>query len=152
MVPNIKSAFEEVFHRLDAMEAKWESKLEEVKSSLRDRDAEVDRRLSALEETEARVPAIPFELERRVVALERVCNASINTPERISTLEHHCIALSQSALVANNWGRELGERVGEVERRTDDLELIRLSEIRDERNDRVAALEDAEAVFGEWKP
>lgn len=80
MEPNIKSAFEEVFHRLDAMEAKWESKLEEVKSSLRDHDAEVDRRLSALEETEARVPAIPVELERRVVALERVCNASINTP------------------------------------------------------------------------
>jgi hypothetical protein len=80
MEPNIKSAFEEVFRRLDAMEAKWESKLEEVQSSLRDRDAEVDRRLSALEETEARVPAIPVELERRVVALERVCNASINTP------------------------------------------------------------------------
>jgi hypothetical protein len=51
--------------------------------------------------------------------------------------------------VVDNWGRE---RIREVERRTDDLELIRLSEIRDERDDRVAALEDAAAAFGEWKP
>lgn len=51
MEPNIKSAFNEVFRRLDAMEAKWESKLEEVKSSRLDRDAEVDHRLVALEDS-----------------------------------------------------------------------------------------------------
>jgi hypothetical protein len=146
MDPNIKSAFDEVFRRLDAMEVKWESKLEVVKSSCQDCDAEVDRRISALEDAGARLPAVPVDLERRVAALEGVCNASVNIPERISSLERYSIALSQSMVAADNWNHDLDARVGEVERRTDDLELIRLFEIRDERDDRVAALEDSVAV------
>lgn len=152
MEPNIKSAFDEVFRRLDAMEVKWESKLEEVKSSCQDRDVEVDRRISALEDAGARLPAVPVDLERRVAALEGVCNASVNIPERISSLERYNIALSQSMVVADNWNHDLDARVGEVERRTDDLELIRLFEIRDERDDHVAALEDSVAAFVEWQP
>jgi hypothetical protein len=43
-------------------------------------------------------------------------------------------------------------RVGELEHRADDLDLIRITEIRDERDDRVSALEGAAEVFDEWRP
>lgn len=39
-----------------------------------------------------------------------------------------------------------------MERRVDDLELICLSEIHDERDDRVSALEATAASFEEWRP
>ena len=102
MEPNIKFAFDEVFHRFNAMEVKWESKLEEVNNSCQDRDVEVDRRISTLEKVGSRSPVVPVDLERRVAALVGVCNASVNIPERISSLERYCIALSQSAVATDN--------------------------------------------------
>jgi hypothetical protein len=76
MEPNIKSALDEVFRRLDAMETKWESKLEEVKGSHMDRDTEVDQRISVLEEAGARSSTVPVELERR-------WRASVSIPEQL---------------------------------------------------------------------
>ncbi|CAD6257863.1 unnamed protein product [Miscanthus lutarioriparius] len=48
--------------------------------------------------------------------------------------------------MADDWDRSIDQRVGELEQRTDDLELIRITEIHDERDDRVVALESANEV------
>lgn len=44
-------------------------------------------------------------------------------------------------MVADNWGAHFDERVSDLEHRMNELELIRLYEIRDERDERVSALE-----------
>lgn len=49
-----------------------------------------------------------------------------------------------------NWNRDLDACINEVEKRADDLKLIRLCEIRDERDDHVSALEEATAANEEW--
>jgi hypothetical protein len=46
-----------------------------------------------------------------------------------------------------NWNHELESRVAEMEKRADDLELIRLSEIHNEREDHISALEAAVAAY-----
>lgn len=71
---------------------------------------------------------------------------------RLRALEDYCSAQSEAAVVAAEWNHDISGRVGELEQKVDDLELIRITEIRDERHDRVAALEDAAAVFDEWRP
>jgi hypothetical protein len=95
---------------------------------------------------------VPAEFERRVSELERSSEVSINIPEWISALERFCVALSQSAVMNRNWNHDLNARIDEMEKRADDLELIRLFEIRDERDDRVSALEGAAAAYEEWRP
>jgi hypothetical protein len=46
-------------------------------------------------------------------------------------------------MVADNWGAHFDSRVDDLEQRMVDLELIRLAEIHDERDDRVEATEQA---------
>ena len=55
-------------------------------------------------------------------------------------------------MAANNRSRDLDARIGDMERRANDLKLIRLFEIHDERDDRVSALEASMAALEEWQP
>lgn len=68
------------------------------------------------------------------------------TDSRIASLEDFASSQYTAAVVADNWGSHFDSRVSDLEQRMADLELIRLSEIRDERDDR---MEDLEGVVGE---
>ncbi|XP_021317789.1 uncharacterized protein LOC110435983 [Sorghum bicolor] len=131
MDPAVKSAFEELIRRFDSFDAKWEARFADAESARRDHDDETERRLAAVEAFTSSVPG---------------------PAARHSALEDYCSANSEAAVAAEEWNRGFSNRVGELEEKMDDLELIRFSEMRDERDDRVAALEDAAVVFDEWRP
>lgn len=158
----MKSAFEEVLKRFDA---KWEAKFAGSESVKQERAAETDRRLTALEQTSAAVATTAAHVSAleqtsaavaattaRVSALEQSSTAVASTPACVSALEAFCSAQSEAMAVANDWGRSMDLRVGELEQRADDLELIRITEICDERDARVEALKGAQQVFDEWRP
>lgn len=50
-------------------------------------------------------------------------------------LEVYCAAQSEATVVAANWGRSTDQRVGDLKQRMDDVELLRLLKLRDERDD-----------------
>ena len=131
MDPAVKSAFEEIIRRFDSFDAKWEARFADAESARRNHDDETERRLAAVEAFTNSVPG---------------------PAARLSALEDYCSANSEAAVAAEEWNRGFSNRVGELEEKMDDLELIRFSEMRDERDDRVAALEDAAVVFDEWRP
>jgi hypothetical protein len=54
-------------------------------------------------------------------------------------------------MVADNWGAHFDSRVDDLEQRMVDLELIRLAEIHDERDDRVEATEQAVGDLQSWR-
>jgi hypothetical protein len=131
MDPAIKSAFEELIRRFDSFDAKWEARFTDVESARQDRDDEAEQRLAALVAFSNSVPGVA---------------------SRLTALEDYCSANSEAAVAAEEWNRGITNRIGELEQKMDDLELIWFSEMQDERDDRVAALEDVAAVFDEWRP
>ncbi|CAD6242237.1 unnamed protein product [Miscanthus lutarioriparius] len=64
-----------------------------------------------------------------------------------ASLEVFCTAQYTAATVADNWGGQFEERFVELEQRVGNLELIRITEIHDERYDRVFALESATSAL-----
>ena len=129
--PTVKSAFEEVLKRFDSFDAKWEAKFAGAEASTKEHAAEVDR---------------------RIIALEDICSGIPATRTRLSSLETFCSDQSEQNVVADDWGRSVEWCLGELEQRADDIELIWFMEIRDKRDDRVAALESATEVFNKWRP
>lgn len=71
---------------------------------------------------------------------------------RLTSLEHFASSQYTAAVVADNWGGQFSDRVTDLEQRVLDLELIRFGEIRDECDDRVAALESAAEEYQAWRP
>ena len=71
---------------------------------------------------------------------------------RIKSLEDFAAAQYTAAVVSDNWGAHFDERVSDLEQRMMDLELIRIHEINDERDDRVAAVEGAVGEINDWRP
>jgi len=131
MDPSVKSSFEEVLRRFDSFDAKWEAKFAAAEAVSQERAAEADRRF---------------------IRLERSCAAIPMLEAHVASLDTFCSAQSEQNAVANDWGRAVERRVGELEHHADDLDLIRITEIHDERDDRVSALEGAAEVFDEWRP
>lgn len=127
----VKSAIEAVLKRFNDFNAKWEAKFASVESMRLECVASSDRRFAVLEQTCAGLPAV------------QSC---------VAVLEEFCSEQSEQNVVADEWGRSIDRRVGELEQRTDDLKLIRINEICDELDDRVSALEGAAEVFEEWRP
>jgi hypothetical protein len=70
---------------------------------------------------------------------------------RLSSLEGFAHAQYKAAVVADNWGAHFESRVDDLGQRMADLELIRLAEIRDERDDRVEAAEQAVGDLQSWR-
>ena len=60
---------------------------------------------------------------------------------RVAALEDLTSAQYTAAVVSDNWGARFDLRIDDLEQRMADLELIRLAEIHDERDDRLEALE-----------
>jgi len=127
----VKSSFEEVLRRFDSFDAKWETKFAAAEAVRQERAAEADRRF---------------------IGLERSCAAIPTLEARVSSLDTLYSTQSEQNAVADDWGCTVERRVGELEHRADDLDLIRITEIRDERDDRVSALEGAAEVLDEWRP
>jgi hypothetical protein len=71
---------------------------------------------------------------------------------RLIELENFASTQYTAAVIADNWGSHFDSRVSDLEQRMADLELIRLAEIRDERDDRVEALEGAVEELQAWRP
>jgi hypothetical protein len=67
-------------------------------------------------------------------------------------LEQFSRVQTHAAIVADNWGREIKQRIEEVENYVGDLELIHLRELHGENDDRLATLEVAVAAIEEWRP
>lgn len=72
--------------------------------------------------------------------------------ERLLSLENFASAQYNAAAVADNWGSHFEDRLQDLEHRQADLELIRIHEIRDERDDRVEAVESEVKGITEWRP
>jgi uncharacterized coiled-coil protein SlyX len=79
---------------------------------------------------------------------KRFCDSSVErqerdtvVDERLTSLETFASAQYSAAVVTDNWGSHFEERLQDLEQRTADLELIRIHEIRDERDDWVEAVE-----------
>jgi hypothetical protein len=80
-------------------------------------------------------------LEKRVEDASRAAQEYEQaTDSRIASLEELASSQYTAAVVADNWGSHFDSRVSELEQGMADLELIRLSEIRDERDDRMEDL------------
>ena len=93
-----------------------------------------------------------MEADRRLLTLERSCADLPLLPPRVAAMERFCSDQTEQNVVADDWGRTMERHVGELEQRADDIELIRFTKIRDERDDRVEALENAHQVLDEWRP
>lgn len=87
-----------------------------------------------------------------VAVLEGFSGSIPGAAARIITLEDYCSVQSKAAAVIGEWNHDIADHIREMEQKVDGLELIRFSEMRDERNDRVTALEDTTAVFEDWRP
>ena len=92
------------------------------------------------------------EADHHFIGLERSCAVIPTLEARVSSLDMFCSAQSEQNAVTDDWGRAVERRVGELEHHVDDLDLIRITEIRDERDDQVSTLEGAAEVFDEWRP
>ena len=69
----------------------------------------------------------------------------------IKSLEEYASAQYTVVVVTDNWGAHFEERVSDLEQRMVDLELIRIHEINDERDDMVAAVETAVEELVHWR-
>lgn len=76
----------------------------------------------------------------------------VATEHRISSLEEFVEAEYTAAIVSDNWGAHFNEWVSDLEHRMVDLELVRVHEICDEHDDRVAAVETVTADLVAWRP
>ncbi|XP_066345321.1 uncharacterized protein [Miscanthus floridulus] len=70
---------------------------------------------------------------------------------RITSLESFAFAQYTAAIVADNWGAHFDSCVTDLEQRMADLEMIRVVEYRDERDDRVSTLEEAVGDLQAWR-
>lgn len=71
---------------------------------------------------------------------------------RLASLEQLCNKQAHAAVLSDIRAQDFEQRIEEAEVRMGDLELIRVYELRDERDERVAALESASAILEEWRP
>jgi hypothetical protein len=71
---------------------------------------------------------------------------------RVTQLEENTNAQYTATVVTDNWGTHFDERVSNLEHRMNELELICLYEIRDERDEHVSVLESVVADLDVWRP
>jgi hypothetical protein len=96
-----------------------------------------------------RVPERAAEVDRWSASQHRRVEA---VDLRVAQLEEYTNAQYTAAVVADNWGAHFDEHVSDLEHHMNELELIRLYEIRDERDERVSALEAIAADLEAWRP
>ncbi|CAD6334022.1 unnamed protein product [Miscanthus lutarioriparius] len=117
------------------------------------RDIAVDQHLGSLEEFVSGVPERAAEEDRRLVLLEQRAASTHRRAEafdlRVAQLEDYTNSQYTAAVVVDNWGAHFDERVSDLEHRMNELELIRLYEIWDER---VSALETVVVDLEAWRP
>ncbi|CAD6264066.1 unnamed protein product [Miscanthus lutarioriparius] len=63
-----------------------------------------------------------------------------------------CNTQSHAAVLFDICAQDFEQRIAEAELRMGDLELLRIYELQDERDERVSALESAASVLEEWRP
>jgi chromosome segregation ATPase len=112
--------------------------LEELLKKMDNYDARSAERWGRLEK---RVDDAEASLREREVAVD----------SRLTSLEGLVSAQYTAAAVADNWGSHFEVRLEELDQRMGALELIRLAEIHDERDDRVEDLEGAVGVLQSWR-
>lgn len=175
----LDAKFDEVFHRFDALESRWDSKLAGETAARQQLADATDRWLAALEEGVSAVPGAlahiaalessePSEgVDRHLAALEGVAVATPGmlscitmlekaaVPEgqvHVRALEEYCAAQADAVAETHQWARGIDDRAKVLEEKVGDLEMIHLAEMRDERDDHIEALEDAAKVFDDWRP
>lgn len=79
----------------------------------------------------------------------RECEEAVNA--RIVSLENFASSQYSAPIVADNRGAHFDSRVSDLEQSMSDLELIRLAEIRNKRDDRVEDLEGAVGDLQSWR-
>ena len=68
----------------------------------------------------------------------------------IKSLEDYATAQYTATVVVDNWATHFNERISDLKQRMMDLELIRIHEINNERDDRMAAVEVAVGEINDW--
>lgn len=141
--------FEEILKRLDSIDkrcGRWEKTAADIESERKEQGDAMDCRVANLEE---KVPAQEKTSAAQICELEEL-GAAVG--DRTGTLEQFYGAQTHDAIVIDNWGHEIKQRIEEVENHVGDLELIHLRELHGENDDRLATLEVAVAVIEEWWP
>lgn len=149
MEPNVKTAFEEILKCLDSIDercSQWEKSVADVEVERKELGAAMERRVAHLEES------LTDRVEASVNQIHDLEEYRSAASHRLGALEQFCSVQAYSAIVSNNWGREIEQRVEEVEYRVGDLELARLWDLYGENDDRVMMLEAVAATVEEWRP
>jgi hypothetical protein len=108
---------------------------------------------SAFDEILKRLDGIDERWERRFSVVEGTVERNHqDVVARVSTLEQHSGIHAESLRAADGWMGHFDSRVVDLEKQMGEVELIRFAEICDERDLRVAALEDAVTALNNWKP
>jgi DNA repair exonuclease SbcCD ATPase subunit len=111
-----------------------------------------DEMLKQMDEQDKRSAERSERLEKRFEDASASLQESEDAVDsRLSSLEGFANAQYTAAVVADNWATHFDSRVDDLEQRMADLELIRLVEIRDERDDRVEAVEQAVWELQSWR-
>jgi len=149
MEPNVKTAFEEILKRLDSIDercGRWEKTAADSEQERKEQGAAMEHLVAHLEEA---MSAQAKNSADQIRGLEELGSA---IDDRVGMLERFCGEQSHTAIVADNWGREIEQRIEDVEYRMGDLELIQLRELHGDGGDRLATLEVAVAAIEEWRP
>jgi hypothetical protein len=156
MEPNARNMFDVVLKRLDDMESRsserwerWEKRCDDDAAARQTRDAAVDQRLGSLEAFVSAFPECAVVEDRRLGLLEQ---RAASEHRRVAHLEDFAHAQYTAASVADSWGAHFNDRVSELDSRMKELELIRIYEIRDKRDERMSAVETVVADLEAWRP
>lgn len=152
MEPNVKSAFEQILSRLDSIDercGRMEKGAADSDHAREERDAAVKARVVPLEKAMGTQSASSSTAVAQIQAREERATA---LDDHITSLEKVCNTQSHTTVLFDVRAQDFEQRIAEAEMRMGDLELIRVFELRDERDERVSVLESAAAVLEEWRP
>jgi DNA repair exonuclease SbcCD ATPase subunit len=163
MEPNARNMFDVVLKRLDDMESRsserwerWEKRCDDDAAARQTRDAAVDQRLGSLEAFVSAFSERAAAEDRRLGLLEQRAASEHRRVEeidlRVTHLEDFAHAQYTTASVADSWGAHFNDRVSELDSRMKELELIRIYEIRDKRDECVSTVETVVADLEAWRP
>jgi hypothetical protein len=144
MEPNVKTAFEQILNRLDSIDercSRMEKGAAEGEHAREEWDAAMELRVNQLEKTMGTQAASSSTTIAQVKAQEERATA---LDVRLDSLEKVSNTQAQDAILFDIRVHDFEQRIVEAEMRMEDLELIRIYKLRDERDERVSALESAQ--------
>lgn len=151
MEPNVKSTFEQILLHLDSIDERcgWIEK--GAADGERDR-VERDTTMGSASTSWRKVLAAQSTATATTVAHDQAQEeqeAAIDSC--LTALDQFASTHSQATILADIRAQDFEQRVIEMELWIGDLELIRIHEIRDERDDMVLALESTAEAYEEWR-